>query len=138
MKGRWPACTVRLPSSCSISTRRARLHRGLCAVPGQCREPVRYRPVAEVRGRPVPHRRADAEPLYLIPTAEVPVTNIVRDEILAAEGAAAEVRLPYAVLPLGGGLVAADTRGMIRQHQFDKVELVQVVTPENRSRHTRN
>ena len=43
--------------------------------------------------------RKDAEKLYLIPTAEVPVTNIVRDEIVAARAAAAQVRLPYAVLP---------------------------------------
>lgn len=69
--------------------------------------------------------------LYLIPTAEVPVTNIVRDEILDA-----------ALLPLRraahtpcfrseAGSYGRDTRGMIRQHQFEKVELVQLVKPAN-------
>ena len=68
--------------------------------------------------------------LYLIPTAEVPVTNIVRDEIV-----------PLALLPLKfvchtpcfrseAGSYGKDTRGMIRQHQFDKVELVQIIQPE--------
>ncbi len=67
---------------------------------------------------------------YLIPTAEVPVTNIVRDQIV-----------PGAELPLKfvchtpcfrseAGSYGKDTRGMIRQHQFDKVELVQIVHPE--------
>ena len=68
---------------------------------------------------------------YLIPTAEVPVTNIVRDSIV-----------PLAELPLKfvchtpcfrseAGSHGRDTRGMIRQHQFDKVELVQIVRPDN-------
>ena len=71
-----------------------------------------------------------ADALYLIPTAEVPVTNIVRDEII-----------PLAQLPLKfvchtpcfrreAGSYGKDTRGMIRNHQFDKVELVQVVHPQ--------
>jgi seryl-tRNA synthetase len=74
--------------------------------------------------------RNDAEKLYLIPTAEVPVTNIVRNEIV-----------PLAQLPLKfvchspcfrseAGSYGKDTRGMIRQHQFDKVELVQIVHPD--------
>ena len=69
--------------------------------------------------------------LYLIPTAEVPVTNIARDEIMDA-----------ALLPLRraahtpcfrseAGSYGRDTRGMIRQHQFEKVELVQLVKPEH-------
>jgi seryl-tRNA synthetase len=75
--------------------------------------------------------RGDQDPLYLIPTAEVPVTNIVRDEILAGRGAAAQVRLPYAVLPFRSRFSGGrDVRGMIRQHQFDKVELVQIVHPD--------
>ncbi len=68
---------------------------------------------------------------YLIPTAEVPVTNLVRDQILDA-----------AVLPMKyvahtpcfrseAGAAGRDTRGMIRQHQFDKVELVHIVRPED-------
>ncbi|MBI3068533.1 MAG: serine--tRNA ligase, partial [Betaproteobacteria bacterium] len=71
----------------------------------------------------------EADNFYLIPTAEVPVTNIVRDEIV-----------PFSDLPLKfvchtpcfrreAGSYGKDTRGMIRQHQFDKVELVQIVHP---------
>ncbi len=66
---------------------------------------------------------------YLIPTAEVPVTNLVRDEIIEA------ARLPckwVAHTPCfrsEAGAAGKDTRGMIRQHQFEKVELVQVVPP---------
>ena len=74
--------------------------------------------------------RSDGSKLYLIPTAEVPVTNLVRGEIV-----------DLAVLPLKfvahtpcfrseAGSYGKDTRGMIRQHQFDKVELVQMVRPE--------
>ena len=74
--------------------------------------------------------RADAEPLYLIPTAEVPVTNLVRDEILPA----AELPLKFVChtpcFRSEAGSYGRDTRGMIRQHQFDKVELVQMVLPE--------
>lgn len=68
--------------------------------------------------------------LYLIPTAEVPVTNLVRDEIIDA----AHLPLRYAAhtpcFRSEAGSYGKDTRGMIRQHQFEKVELVQVVHPE--------
>ena len=74
--------------------------------------------------------RGDAEPLYLIPTAEVPVTNIVRDEILAAEVLPLKFVCHTPCFRSEAGSAGRDTRGMIRQHQFDKVELVQVVTPE--------
>ena len=74
--------------------------------------------------------RTDAEPLYLIPTAEVPVTNIVRDEILAAEALPLKFVCHTPCFRSEAGSSGRDTRGMIRQHQFDKVELVQVVTPE--------
>ncbi len=74
--------------------------------------------------------RADAEPLYLIPTAEVPVTNIVRDEILAAEALPLKFVCHTPCFRSEAGSYGKDTRGMIRQHQFDKVELVQVVMPE--------
>ncbi|HXO15066.1 MAG TPA: serine--tRNA ligase [Steroidobacteraceae bacterium] len=69
------------------------------------------------------------QPFYLIPTAEVPVTNLVREQIVPAE------RLPLkwvAHTPCfrsEAGAAGKDTRGMIRNHQFDKVELVQVVRP---------
>ncbi len=68
--------------------------------------------------------------LYLIPTAEVPLTNIVRDEIIPHE------QLPLCLVAhtpcfrSEAGSHGKDTRGMIRQHQFEKVELVRVVTPE--------
>ena len=75
--------------------------------------------------------REDAEPLYLIPTAEVPVTNIVRDEILAAEALPLKLVCHTPCFRSEAGSHGRDTRGMIRQHQFDKVELVQIVTPEN-------
>jgi seryl-tRNA synthetase len=69
--------------------------------------------------------------LYLIPTAEVPVTNFHGDEILEAE----QLPLKYcAYTPCfrsEAGSYGKDTRGMIRQHQFDKVELVRFETPEN-------
>ncbi|MBK8523648.1 MAG: serine--tRNA ligase [Betaproteobacteria bacterium] len=75
--------------------------------------------------------RVDAEPLYLIPTAEVPVTNIVRNEILAAEALPLKFVCHTPCFRSEAGSYGRDTRGMIRQHQFDKVELVQVVQPEN-------
>ncbi|MFZ2853375.1 MAG: serine--tRNA ligase [Rhodocyclaceae bacterium] len=74
--------------------------------------------------------RADAEPLYLIPTAEVPVTNIVRDEILAAEALPLKLVCHTPCFRSEAGSYGRDTRGMIRQHQFDKVELVQIVAAE--------
>ncbi|MDQ5903858.1 MAG: seryl-tRNA synthetase [Pseudomonadota bacterium] len=74
--------------------------------------------------------RVDAEPLYLIPTAEVPVTNIVRNEILAAESLPLKFVCHTPCFRSEAGSYGRDTRGMIRQHQFDKVELVQVVPPE--------
>ncbi len=72
-----------------------------------------------------------AEGYYLVPTAEVPVTNLHRDEILPA----AELpRLYTAYTPCfrsEAGAAGRDTRGMIRQHQFDKVEIVMFVKPED-------
>ncbi|MBL8375564.1 serine--tRNA ligase [Accumulibacter sp.] len=72
-------------------------------------------------------QRADAESLYLIPTAEVPVTNIVRNEILAAEELPLKLVCHTPCFRSEAGSYGRDTRGMIRQHQFDKVELVQIV-----------
>ena len=71
--------------------------------------------------------RQDADPLYLIPTAEVPVTNIVRDEILAADALPLKLVCHTPCFRSEAGAYGKDTRGMIRQHQFEKVELVQVV-----------
>ncbi len=74
--------------------------------------------------------RSDGSKLYLIPTAEVPVTNIVRDEILAAEQLPLKFVCHTPCFRSEAGSYGRDTRGMIRQHQFDKVELVQIVHPE--------
>ncbi|CAB1368271.1 serine--tRNA ligase [Denitratisoma oestradiolicum] len=74
--------------------------------------------------------RHDGSTLYLIPTAEVPVTNIVRDEILAAETLPLKFVCHTPCFRSEAGSYGRDTRGMIRQHQFDKVELVQIVQPD--------
>ena len=71
--------------------------------------------------------REDADPLYLIPTAEVPITNMVRNEILSAETLPLKFVCHTPCFRSEAGSYGKDTRGMIRQHQFDKVELVQVV-----------
>jgi len=67
---------------------------------------------------------------YLIPTAEVPVTNIVRGEILALEQLPLKYVCHTPCFRSEAGSHGKDTRGMIRQHQFDKVELVQITHPE--------
>ena len=74
---------------------------------------------------------ADVEKLYLIPTAEVPVTNLLRDEIVAAEVLPLKFVAHTPCFRSEAGSYGRDTRGMIRQHQFDKVELVQMVKPED-------
>ncbi|MES0326550.1 MAG: serine--tRNA ligase [Gammaproteobacteria bacterium] len=68
---------------------------------------------------------------YLIPTAEVPVTNLVRDEILNAEDLPIKLTSHTPCFRSEAGSYGKDTRGMIRQHQFEKVEMVQLVKPEN-------
>ncbi len=77
---------------------------------------------------PVP--RSDGGKLYLIPTAEVPVTNIVRGEILTADALPLKFVCHTPCFRSEAGSYGRDTRGMIRQHQFDKVEVVQIVHPE--------
>lgn len=67
---------------------------------------------------------------YLIPTAEVPVTNIVRQEIIDAEQLPLKFVAHTPCFRSEAGAYGKDTRGMIRQHQFEKVELVQVVHPD--------
>jgi len=67
---------------------------------------------------------------YLIPTAEVPVTNMVRDEIVPLEKLPLKFVAHTPCFRSEAGSYGRDTRGMIRQHQFDKVELVQMVHPE--------
>ncbi|MDR0674040.1 MAG: serine--tRNA ligase [Zoogloeaceae bacterium] len=75
-------------------------------------------------------RGENEAPLYLIPTAEVPVTNLTRGEILAAESLPLKFVCHTPCFRSEAGSAGRDTRGMIRQHQFEKVELVQIVHPE--------
>jgi seryl-tRNA synthetase len=67
---------------------------------------------------------------YLIPTAEVPVTNLVRDQILEARELPLKLVAHSPCFRSEAGAAGKDTRGMIRQHQFDKVEIVQIVEPD--------
>jgi len=69
------------------------------------------------------------QPFYLIPTAEVPVTNLVREQILSAESLPLKFVCHTPCFRSEAGSAGKDTRGMIRNHQFDKVELVQIATP---------
>jgi seryl-tRNA synthetase len=69
--------------------------------------------------------------LYLIPTAEVPLTNLVREQIVAAEALPLKFVAHTPCFRSEAGAAGRDTRGMIRQHQFEKVELVQIVRPQD-------
>ncbi|WP_374362838.1 serine--tRNA ligase [Pseudoduganella danionis] len=72
----------------------------------------------------------EGENFYLIPTSEVSLTNIVRDEIVAADNLPLKMTAHTPCFRSEAGSYGRDTRGMIRQHQFDKVEMVQVVHPD--------
>lgn len=74
--------------------------------------------------------KPDGGKFYLIPTAEVPVTNIVRDEIVPLEALPLKFVAHTPCFRSEAGSYGKDTRGMIRQHQFDKVELVRIEQPE--------
>jgi seryl-tRNA synthetase len=76
-------------------------------------------------------RLDDERGYYLIPTAEVPITNLVRDEIVAAEDMPLQFTSHTPCFRSEAGSYGRDTRGMIRQHQFEKVELVHMVKPED-------
>jgi seryl-tRNA synthetase len=75
--------------------------------------------------------RADGGKFYLIPTAEVPVTNIVRGELLPLDALPLKFVSHTPCFRSEAGSYGKDTRGMIRQHQFDKVELVRIEPPDN-------
>jgi seryl-tRNA synthetase len=75
----------------------------------------------------VPHNDSK---LYLIPTSEVTLTNLVRDEIVAIENLPVKLTAHTPCFRSEAGSYGKDTKGMIRQHQFDKVEMVQIVHPE--------
>ena len=77
-------------------------------------------------GEPVPDNAA----LYLIPTSEVPLTNLVRDVVLQEAELPIKLTAHTPCFRSEAGSYGRDTRGMIRQHQFDKVEMVQIVHPD--------
>jgi seryl-tRNA synthetase len=77
-------------------------------------------------GEPAPDHSA----LYLIPTSEVPLTNFVRDEVVAEAQLPIRLTAHTPCFRSEAGSAGRDTRGMIRQHQFDKVEMVQITHPE--------
>ncbi len=74
--------------------------------------------------------KVEGEDLYMIPTAEVPLTNLFRDEILKREDLPLRLTSYTPCFRKEAGSAGRDTRGMIRQHQFDKVELVCITTPD--------
>lgn len=74
--------------------------------------------------------KIEGEELFLIPTAEVPVTNLFADEILSAQDLPLKMTAYSECFRKEAGSAGRDTRGMIRQHQFSKVELVCITTPE--------
>ncbi|SCX63139.1 serine--tRNA ligase [Nitrosospira sp. Nsp1] len=73
----------------------------------------------------------EGDDLYLIPTAEVPLSNMVRDRIVALESLPIKLTAHTPCFRSEAGSYGRDTRGMIRQHQFEKVELVQIVHPQH-------
>ena len=75
-------------------------------------------------------QEGEGEIFYLIPTSEVPLTNIVRDQILNLDQLPLKMTAHTPCFRSEAGSYGRDTRGMIRQHQFDKVELVQIVHPD--------
>jgi len=74
---------------------------------------------------------ADSAALYLIPTSEVTLTNFVRDTVLAENQLPMKLTAHTACFRSEAGSYGRDTRGLIRQHQFDKVEMVQIVHPDH-------
>ncbi len=74
-------------------------------------------------------KQGEAEPMYLIPTSEVSLTNFVRDQILSEADLPLRLTAHTPCFRSEAGSYGKDTRGMIRQHQFDKVEMVQIAHP---------
>ena len=72
----------------------------------------------------------DNQALYLIPTSEVPLTNVVRDTVVAESELPIKLTAHTPCFRSEAGSAGRDTRGLIRQHQFDKVEMVQIVHPD--------
>ena len=76
-------------------------------------------------------QEGEGETLYLIPTSEVTMTNLVRDTVVAAADLPIKLTAHTPCFRSEAGSAGRDTRGMIRQHQFDKVEMVQIVHPDH-------
>ena len=100
--------------------------------------PYLVRPEALIGTGQLPKFEADLfavhggpQPYFLIPTAEVPLTNLVRGEIVAADALPLKYVAHTPCFRSEAGAAGKDTRGMIRNHQFDKVELVQIVRPSD-------
>ena len=110
------------------SFRRARLHRGRAAVPGQHRRSDRHRELPKFEADLF--KIAGHWDLYLIPTAEVPLCNLHRGEILDERALPARYVAYTPCFRSEAGSYGKDVRGLIRQHQFDKVELVAYATPD--------
>src|SRR4029077_3737864 len=94
---------------------------------GATETPVRFTAEGLVR---VEELREQLGHLWLIPTAEVPLTNLVRESILDEAELPMRVTACTPCFRAEAGAAGKDTRGMIRQHQFTKVELVSITTPE--------
>jgi seryl-tRNA synthetase len=84
-----------------------------------------------LKGREDLKEEESLQDLYLIPTAEVPLTNLAREQIIEAEQLPLRFAAHTPCFRSEAGSYGKDTRGMIRQHQFDKVELVHIVRPED-------
>ena len=110
----------------------------LHALHRQCRELAWHRPVpkfeedlfAAKKGGQEGESSDDASALYLIPTSEVTLTNFVRDVILSEAELPIKLTAHTPCFRSEAGSAGRDTRGLIRQHQFDKVEMVQIVHPD--------
>jgi len=85
---------------------------------------------AALKGGQEGAHEAESTALYLIPTSEVPLTNFMRDEIVTEAQLPLKFTAHTPCFRSEAGSYGRDTRGMIRQHQFDKVEMVQIVHPE--------
>ncbi len=86
--------------------------------------------VVQANGRVTGVDLLKEDPFYLIPTSEVTLTNTVRDEIVALESLPIKLTAHTPCFRSEAGSYGRDTKGMIRQHQFDKVEMVQIVHPD--------
>ncbi len=100
------------------------------AIQGAVQSAIAKRPIAEAAELQTVFSEPRKARFWLIPTAEVPLTNLVRESILSEEELPIRVTALTPCFRSEAGSAGKDTRGMLRQHQFDKVELVSITTPE--------